>query len=191
VANNTMAGAFIFGARVTALQTVFRGNQPSPNTGPQKELWGGYGLVTSPVIGGIKWPSQVTVRECAFLNNSDSGVQFETATAATMERTLVRSTRKAGEKHGDGVALLPTAQVSIRDCEIDQSGRTGVLFWDAGGLVNRTLIRRGAIPIAISGAAAPTIAEDNEFRDNQDNKISTGSNVSIHKVPEIPLPGIP
>jgi hypothetical protein len=178
------------GARVTALQTVFRGNRPSPNTGAKKELWGGYGLVTSPIVGGIKWPSRVTIRECAFLNNTDSGVQFETATVATMERTLVRSTRPAGEKHGDGVALLPTSQATIRDCEIDQSARAGVLFWDAGGSVSRTLIRKGAMPIAIAGTANPTIAGDNEFRDNQDNMVSTGASVSVHKMPEIPVPGV-
>jgi hypothetical protein len=77
----------------------------------------------------------------------------------------------------------------VRDVLIEGSGRVGLLLNGAGGRVERTVIRKGVLPVALEQGASPELLPSNVFEDNVDNRISFGTGLGT--LPPLALPPPP
>ena len=182
VARNRLVGFVLLSSRATLERTVVRDTREESST---KVGGSGIHAVVQP---GQSRPSELTVRDSLVAANRDTGITL-VSSKGTVERTVVRETRPDGNnRYGDGLVVGDKAMLKIRDTTVERNTRAGFIFLDAGGSVDRCLIRDNVFAIDLEQGAAPVLGEANLLIDNKVNKVSSGQGLKPAPTPSVPNP---
>ena len=182
VAKNRATGIAVVGSQATVERSVVRDTQEQAADHKY-----GAGIQVSAQPGQGRG-SVLTLRHGLVQGNRTAGI-IMSGSRATVERSVVRDTRKNGEGlYGDGVSAKGKATLQIQDSVVERSARAGLLFDNAGGSLQRCLIRHNVFAVDLEHGAAPVIGDDNQLVNNQLNKVTTGQGLEVPPVPTAPDP---
>jgi hypothetical protein len=136
--------------------------------------------------------TRLTVRDSVLTRSSSVGMMLWSA-RATVQRCLVRDTRRGGGQYGDGISAasddkLGEVSLTLEDSRIETSARAGLLLSGGGGAVRRSVLRKGVFSIVLDKGAAPVIGEGNVFEGNSENRLSVGQKLPLCPPLKLPAP---
>jgi hypothetical protein len=190
-------------AVLTARDTVVSGNRYAGivGSGAEGRLERVAVRDTAPQIAGsqggagVVWDdaTKLTLLDSVVARNQGMGVRG-LSTRLEIQRTVVRDTRPEPIGWGDGIVVSAEgkqgdASANVRDVLIEGSARAGLLLTGASGRVERTVIRKGVLPVALEQGASPELLPSNVFEDNIDDRISFGT--GLGPLPPLALPPPP
>jgi len=201
VAGNRRLAVMLYDMDATLERTVVRDTRP--NTRSECD---GVGITA---FNYWSTTGTLTLTECQVSESRVAGV-YLISSAAAIQRSVVRRTLagvgwdycSVGAKtpgFGDGIGLIravdlpevperPAASLVLEDSLVEDSARAGLLFYEGGGAVRRSVFRRGVLAIDLEEAAAPDIGGDNVYEDNLENRVTWGNKIAPAPAPSIPPP---
>jgi hypothetical protein len=102
----------------------------------------------------------------------------------------------ASQGWGDGIQVrsepgtTPRARLDLLDSLVDTSARAGLIFYDAGRSVRRSVFRRGIFAVDLEEGANPDIG-DNVFEGNAEDRVTWGNKLAPSPPPKMPPPPLP
>jgi len=142
VTGNRTAGVGVYSSTATLERTVVRdtNEQAADNQF-------GQGIIAAIATGQTR-PAEVTVRDCLISRNRSAGVTLYSS-RATLERTVVRSTRGLAidNNYGNGVVAMPSsingvpAELVIRESLVKDNRGMGVALYSSKAEVDRAVVQ--------------------------------------------------
>ena len=186
VADNRLAGAYVFGGKATIEGSAVRDTRAASGT----SLYG-LGVLVSRTDSSA---GELVLSDSVVSGNQGSGLQVEPGCKATVARCVVTDTAGDSVGHGDGLAARGTraqkATLAVRNTLIERSTRAGVVFDGADGYLRSSVVRGGKIAVVLARESSPDIASDNVLTGNEQDGVVT-KDLTVSAPPSVPLPSGP
>jgi hypothetical protein len=194
VAGNRSLGVALWSSTATLERSVVRDTLP-------KAANQSFGMaIQASRMEGIDspLPSELTLLD-SWLDSNRGGSVAIASSSATIKRCVIANTLAdlSGANHGDAVSVFPhvdtatgsqgpEATLEISDTVVEDTFRSGLIFYASKGSVHRTVVRRGELSVVLQNGAQPTIGDDNAFVQNEEDRVTVGE--TLEEVPSVELP---